>query len=326
MDESGVNNASGSAGTADGSGGARGGAGKARSVSRSPLARARRIVIVLFVLYAVYLLVAVAMQETFYFPRYMVGPVDEAARPPARVESIWIEPEPGVRVEAWLGIPASEDGERARALVVFTHGNGEVIDHNASLMDHYLRHGVAVLMPEYRDYGRSTGRPSQAAITQDVLRFIDLALEREALSGVPVVYHGRSIGGGIAGSVGAERPPDGMIIESSFTSLRSMMGRYLVPRWIARNHMDTGALIRTLDVPMLFVHGDADGVIPVSHAHANAAAAIDGELVIIAGAGHNDIFVEDPVVWAAIERLLERVRERRERDANADGERAASGE
>lgn len=282
--------------------------GKPQDPKRRPAAIGRRLLFIIIALYALYLGVALTMQETLYFPRYMTGTAPAQPELPRGVESLWIEPEPGVRVEAWLGIPERATAEEPAPLVIFAHGNGELIDHNALIIEHYLALGFAVLTPEYRGYGRSTGDPNQPNITSDVLAFMDLAMENERIADRPVVYHGRSIGGGIMGSVAAVRPPEAMVIESSFTSLRAMMGRYLVPPFVARNHMDTNAVIAKLDIPVLIIHGDRDIVIPVSHAHRNAATARDAELIIVDGFGHNDIFPSDQPYRDALKRLLDRVR------------------
>jgi len=281
---------------------------KVKDPKRRPAAIGRRLLFIILAMYVLYLGVALVMQETLYFPRYMTGPAPAQPDLPRGVESIWIEPESGVRVEAWLGIPERASADEPAPLVVFTHGNGELIDHNTLIVDHYLALGFAILMPEYRGYGRSTGKPNQRDITSDVLAFMDLAMENERVADRPVVYHGRSIGGGILGSVAAVRPPDAMVIESSFTSLRAMMGRYLVPPFIARNHMDTNSVIAELDIPILIIHGDHDFVIPVSHAHRNAATARDAELIIIDGFGHNDIFPTDPPFRDALQRMLDKAR------------------
>lgn len=274
---------------------------------RAPARIITRLLILAIVLYLIYLIVAAFMQETFYFPRYLTRSTLTESTYPANAQSIWIEPSPGIRVEAILSIPATATAEAPAPLVVFTHGNAELIDDNLAIVGFYQSLGYAVLMPEYRGYGRSAGSPTQHNITNDVIAFIEQAAQYDEIAQSPIIYHGRSIGGGIAGSVAAQRPPDALIIESSFTSLRAMMGQYGVPAFIARNHMDTNATITNLDIPILIIHGDNDTLIPVKHAHHNAATAKDPTLVIIEGCGHNDIFPTDPRFQNACKGFLARV-------------------
>ncbi len=47
-----------------------------------------------------------------------------------------------------------------------------------------------------------------------------------------------------------------------------------------------------LACPLLVVHGDADGISPLEDGRAIASAAPDGELAIVAGGGHNDLWTD----------------------------------
>jgi len=64
------------------------------------------------------------------------------------------------------------------------------------------------------------------------------------------------------------------------------------------------------DAPFLLVHGDADRIVPVGHAHLMEeelrAAGVPCELVVIPGGGHGDFFRRDPLgeYWKRTERFL----------------------
>ena len=52
--------------------------------------------------------------------------------------------------------------------MIFAHGNGEWIDHWPHLLWPYRQLGVSVILPEYRGYGRSAGKPSERALVSDL--------------------------------------------------------------------------------------------------------------------------------------------------------------
>ena len=97
---------------------------------------------------------------------------------------------------------------------------------------------VRVLLPEYRGYGRSAGSPSQRAITEDLIAFYDLLARRPEVDAQRVVFHGRSLGGGAVCDLARHRKPAAVILMSTFTSMKRMAPRYLVPGFMVERSSD----------------------------------------------------------------------------------------
>lgn len=258
----------------------------------------------LVLVYAGYLLLVFFAQGAAIFPgRFLAA--DPAAPPGPGVERLWIEPAAGVRVEAWLRTPADASPDQPAPLVVYLHGNYELIDDNVAIAELYASFGAAVLMPEYRGYGRSTGSPGQEALTDDVLAFIDLAGTRPEIDADRLVLHGRSLGGGVAAQVARRRPPNGLVLHSTFSSMAAMLARYGVPPPFCRHPFRTIDVVRRLDAPVLIMHSAEDEVIPVAHARRVHGAARDAEFLEGTG-GHNELLCSTGELRAALKRLLER--------------------
>jgi hypothetical protein len=224
-------------------------------------------------------------------------------------------PIPGGVVEAWFIPSALARPGRPGPAVIFAHGNAELIDHNLDLAREYNSYGLSVLMPEYRGYGRSDGSPSQAAIVEDFVAWYDRLAAREDVDPERIVLHGRSLGGAVAAQVAAQRPVRGLILESTFTSVKAMAWQFLVPPILVRDPFDTLALAGELNMPVLIMHGTTDRVVPPAHAD-QLHTAIPGSTRVHFDGGHNDPVPAEPY-WAAITALL--------RDAQAMPHRTGGG-
>lgn len=178
----------------------------------------------------------------------------------------------GGQAEAWL-FGADNAAGKPKPLVVFCHGNAEVINTQEPTVECYLQLGCAVLLPEYRGYGRCGGKPSQAGIVADAVGLVRLALQQPTLDRSRVVIHGRSLGGGVAAQIAAGLTatnsmdsPRAVILESTFTSIACMAHDYWAPEFVAKHPFRTDRVVAGLHCPLLIFHGTNDTLIPVSHA------------------------------------------------------------
>ena len=253
----------------------------------------------LFVLMAVVLLLLSVAVWTFQ--RLLIYPgamqVSNLTLPLPEGVDVWERPLPGGGVVEALLIPArggTGGPDEPGPAVVFLHGNGEMARQWPEEMAWYARHGFTVLIPEYRGFDRSAGKPGEAAILDDVQFFVERLAALPTVDPERLVYHGRSLGTGFAAQLAARRRPAALILGSAFTSLpdvaKDLMG---VPRWMVRDKLRVATVLRTYGGPVLLIHGEDDRVIPVAHAEANAAAAAESgtpaTLVIYPATGHNNM-------------------------------------
>lgn len=278
-----------------------------RSRERAPRRWGQRVLAVLSglgVAYVLYLVLGFFLQRAAYFPGQFLAPSGNGT-PPRGVEVLWRDIGGGERVEAWLSLPRGASRKAPAPLVIYLHGNAEFIDDNTWVIDIYRRMGLAVLLVEYRGYGRSGGSPSEEAIVGDILAFLDLARAREAVDGERLVVHGRSVGAGLAARVVKDRSPEGVIVQSAFTSMKAMLLRYGVPPVLVRDPMRLDLALAAHEGPVLIMHGSSDSLIPIAHAHRLRSLAQDASL--LEGDGdHNDLPTGIGEYCDAIERYLDR--------------------
>jgi uncharacterized protein len=222
---------------------------------------------------------------------------------------------------------STEDGEvlaawwmphaDARADVLYFHGNGGNLSLWLPVLAGIHARGLNVLAFDYRGYGRSTGRPTEAGLYRDADAMVQ-ALRRlrggtHTESTRAVIYWGRSLGGAVAAYATTRTPPSGLILESAFVDKAAVIRHHLVLRTLnllASYRFETALLLRDFHGPTLVMHGDADTVVPYA-AGRELFDRLGGRkrFVTLAGADHNDVRPQNPrEYWAPVDELIAQAR------------------
>ncbi|RNC67668.1 MAG: alpha/beta hydrolase [Desulfuromonadales bacterium] len=245
-----------------------------------------RVITLVALAYAGYAALCFCAQRALIYPGRAIT-VD--AQPPAasaRLVPFWLDTSHG-RVEAWF-LPAKGvlPGER-RPVVIFFHGNGEVIDFLPEQAEGFRELGMGVLLVEYPGYGRSGGTPSEAGITAAAVAAYDSVTKRSDVDSGRVVAFGRSLGGGAACALAGQRPVAALVLQAPFTSLRPFARRMLLPGFLLRDLFDNRKAVAAFAGPVLILHGSHDDIIPFAQGEELARTARNGQLVALSCA-HND--------------------------------------
>ena len=244
---------------------------------------------------AALLVVAVLL---FFENRFVFRPTREPLlswQPPGLdVEECQFRTRDGYRLHGWWH-PGSGPGEPShRPVVLWCHGNAGNITHRAENMRMLAERGLAVLLFDYRGFGRSEGKPSEHGLYLDATTAYRYLVHRRGVSPSRVICFGRSIGTGVALHVALREKVAGLIMESAFENVPAMVRRrplLWLPALFMRNRFDNLIRIRRLAVPLLMTHGDRDSLVPVEQGRAVFAAAPEPkELYVIEGAGPNDTY------------------------------------
>jgi len=244
-----------------------------------------RVFTILLLAWIGWMVLVWSLQHSIMFPRNTIGPDRLLNHVPDDIESIWIDTDDGHRVEAWLIPGKGVTAEQPGGAVVFAHGNGEVIDDNLDLR-WLADRGVSVLLVEYRGYGRSTGSPSEARLVEDTSRFIELLAARPEIDADRIGYLGRSIGTGVLAQVATRHAPRAMVMLIPPARLDSMAWRFGVPPVLVRSPFRSDLAVKTLQLPILILARDRDGIIPDHHPGILHEAAPQSELIMLHGT-HN---------------------------------------
>ena len=106
------------------------------------------------------------------YPSYLTRGVDRSVAGIANIERWRLDTDEGVVEALYLRAP-NASAEQPAPAVIFAHGNGEVIEQWPRPLEGYRQRGFSVLIPEYRGYGGSAGKPREDAIVADFVAFRD---------------------------------------------------------------------------------------------------------------------------------------------------------
>jgi uncharacterized protein len=240
--------------------------------------------------------------------RLMFFPSRAILRTPADAglsfEELEFSTEDGERLHGWW-VPA-----RVPSLghLLFCHGNAGNIGDRVLEAQLLYDAGFDVLLFDYRGYGHSSGRPGEEGTYLDARAALAALLSQRGVDPARAFCLGESLGGAVALKLAIESPPRGLILQSTFTSVRAI-ARYhypFIPTWAIPDAYPSLRLIPRLRAPLLVLHGDRDEIVPVAHGQALFdAAAAPKRMRVFAGVGHNDLaaragteYAEQVAGWA----------------------------
>ncbi len=224
----------------------------------------------------------------FFPPRYPEGFPPEKVIQLEAVEDVWLSTRDGVKINAFYhSNPASKQ------VILCFHGNAETIGYGLEHMRGMATLGTSILAVDYRGYGRSEGRPEEAGVYLDADAAYDYLTQKRNFRQQDIVIYGHSLGGAVAVNLASRRPCGGLIVESSFTSVRAMAKRmFSIPliAYVVKSGFDSEERIREVHAPILIVHGTRDETVPYEMGEQLFRAAPEPKQFFrVEGAGHNDV-------------------------------------
>jgi fermentation-respiration switch protein FrsA (DUF1100 family) len=204
-------------------------------------------------------------------------------------ETVRLTAADGVRLHGWyLSAP------RARRVVLFCHGNAGNVSHRLDSLRIFHELGLAVLIFDYRGYGESEGRPSEAGTYADAQAAWRWLREERGYRPDEIVLFGRSMGAAVAAELATRVEPAAVILESAFTSVPDLAARfywYVPVRWLARLHYPTLDRVTGIEAPLLVVHSRDDEIVPFEHGVAIHARANPPKSLLEIEGDHNTGFL-----------------------------------
>ena len=201
----------------------------------------------------------------------------------------------GITLRGWLVRPEKQN------LLIYYGGNAEELSYNIEGFENLADY--AVLLINFRGYGKSEGSPTEKDIVTDSLHIFDEIKTRYS----SIVIIGRSLGCGVAVQVAAARPVDGLVLVTPYDSVAAI-GKMWYP-WapvslLVKDKFDSLSIAGAVKARTLFLVAEEDNVIPRPRSEALAAAWVaENEWEVINLSDHNSI-TEFPEYWNRIRAFL----------------------
>lgn len=251
-----------------------------------------------------YVLVGVAgyfgQRKLMYFPdRARVQPAEVGL---ADVAERVLKTPDGARVVAWYG-----KARPGQPTLLYFHGNGGSLAIRAERIRRFMAEGWGVYMMTYRGYGGGTGNPTEVNNVADA-RLAYGALVLEGVSPSSIILYGESLGTGIATRIAVERSVAGLILDAPYTSIVDVAAQaypFLPVRMFLTDRYETSKYIANVKVPLLILHGERDGVVPVAMGRELALLANEPKrLVVFPEGGHSNLYIDGNTALDVVRRWI----------------------
>ena len=229
--------------------------------------------------------------------RPIVGESRSYMGPPRDTTEVWIPSGAAVLHAWWITNGIAQDAAPAPVLL-YLHGQRWNLSGHTERIARLRELGFDILAIDYQGFGRSTAAlPSESSVVADAHAAWKWLLP-QIEPARPVYIYGHSLGSAIAVQLAADpyvaARAAGLILDSAFTSIPDAAGQlpglsWLPTQTLMTQRFDSVARIDQVTMPILFLHGSNDTVVPVRLGRAlHDAVPGSRQWVLIDGAGHSD--------------------------------------
>jgi uncharacterized protein len=233
------------------------------------------------------------LNALLYFPAGAL-----AAEPGVPFTEVAIATGDGERLHGWW-VPATRAPRLGHVLLL--HGNAGNIGDRVPHIELLAGAGFDVLAFDYRGYGRSTGRAGEQGTYLDARAALEALHRQDGVDPARVIFLGESLGGAIALELALHSTPAGLVLQSTFTSIRDMARLHypVIPRAAVPDAYPSLSLVTRLGAPLLVLHGDRDEIVPLMYGQALFDAAPEPKTMhVLRGVAHNDVLAYAGREWA----------------------------
>jgi hypothetical protein len=194
------------------------------------------------------------------------------------------------------------------ATILYFHGNAGEIGDRPLRFNYYHSRGFGVAYLSYRGFGGSSGSPSEAGLMADANAAYGWLIAKGVEPG-RIALLGESLGSGVAVQLAAKREVGAVALEAPYTSTVEVAAKiywWLPVHALMKDQFKSIDFIAAVVAPLLIIHGEEDGLIPVEFGRRLFAAANQPkELEVVPGFGHDVLFEE--TTWAREAEFFARV-------------------
>ena len=158
----------------------------------------------------------------------------------------------------------NEISRSSKNFVIFFHGNAEDIFLSRMMAEILLETlNMNIIMVEYPGYSIYEGSPTAEKILENTTIVYDFIKKKFDLEDKNIFIFGRSIGTSPAIYLASVRSPNGLLLVSSFTTIRAVAKNLVsILSYLLKNRFLSEEYIKNVKCPTYFIHGKSDPLIP----------------------------------------------------------------
>ena len=179
----------------------------------------------------------------------------------------------------------------SRGVIYYLKGNSRSIKGWGKFAKDFLSNGYDFFMIDYRGFGKSSGKRTQAKLFEDaqfLYKWLSTHYEDDK-----IIVFGRSFGTGIAARIASWNNPAMLVLDSPYKSFLYNANRYgffLPLKWILRYDLRTDQYLKKVTCPIHIIHGTKDRLISYNQSEQlKALYPYKIQLHKIEGAHHNNL-------------------------------------
>jgi uncharacterized protein len=215
---------------------------------------------------------------------------------PEGTEEVWIPVgKKGEKLHAWW----SPQDDRNAPTLLYLHGARWNLTGSVTRIPRWKQMGFSVLAIDYRGFGKSTfadgSAPTEQSANEDATAAWAYLTAQNPSGEARRFVFGHSLGASMATHLAIhEKGAGGLILEGAFTSIPDMIKEtkwgFLPVGFLVTQRFDNIERIDEVNIPILFVHGTADTIVPFAMGERlHAAAKAKKRLLRAEGGSHHNL-------------------------------------
>ncbi|HMB99496.1 MAG TPA: alpha/beta hydrolase [Flavobacteriaceae bacterium] len=217
-------------------------------------------------------------------------------------EELFLKPERDVVINA-----IHFKAKKPKGVILYFHGNAGDLSRWGKITEYFVEMDYAVLVMDYRTYGKSLGALTEEALYSDAQFCYDYL--KKSYTEQDITVYGRSLGTAIATYVASKNNPKHLILETPYYSMVDVAqsGFPLLPiKYLLKYKLPTYKLVEKVECNILMIHGTEDEVIKIDSAQKlfEVAPQDSTTFITVEGAEHNNL-IKFSEYHKAIKNLLQ---------------------
>ena len=181
--------------------------------------------------------------------------------------------------------------EQSKGVILYFHGNAGDLSRWGNITEYFVEQHYDVLVMDYRTYGKSVGKISEAAFYKDAQYCYDYLLK--SYSEDEITLYGRSLGTGLAAYLASRNKAKQLILETPYYSILDV-AKHRFPMFpvksLLKYKFPTYTYLPEVPCPITIIHGTDDSVVPYSSAKKLSDLALDHlNFITVEGGNHNNL-------------------------------------